>query len=85
MRVFVAFMISLLIYALLIWLFVTKFSNIEVPTYKRDDHIVKIDIHNIPLPKKLTPPTPKIQPKKVEKEPTVVKPKPKVIPKKKPI
>ena len=83
MRVFIAFIISLLVYALLIWLFITKFSNIEVPTHKKNDHIVKIDIRNIPLPKKPTPPTPKVQPKKIEKEPTVVRPKPKVIPKKK--
>ncbi len=85
MRFFVAFIISLLIYALLIWLFITKFSDIEVIPHKKNDHIVKINIRNIPLPKKPTPPTPKAQPKKVEKEPIVTAPKPKVVPKKKPI
>ena len=83
MRFFVAFIISLLIYALLIWLFVVKFSNIEVTPHKKNDHIVKIDIRNIPIPKKTTLPTPKVQPTKIEKEPIVVTPKPKVVSKKK--
>ncbi len=84
MRFFVAFIVSLLIYALVIWLFITKFSDIELYPHKRNDHIVKIDIRNIPIPKKTTPPAPKAQPQKIEKEPIVTtKPKPKVIPKKK--
>ena len=80
MRFFVAFIVSMLIYALLIWLFVTRFSNIEVCHHKRNDHIVKIDIHNITIPQKTTP---KAQPTKVEKEPIVSTPI--VIPKKRTI
>ena len=77
MRVFVAFIISLLIYALLIWLFVTKFSNVKVTPHKKNDHIVKIDIRNIPLPKKI-----EVQQPKIEKKPTTVQKTPKATPKK---
>ena len=91
MRVFVAFIISLLIYVLLIWLYVTKVSNVEVSPHKRNNHVVKIDIRNIPLPKK-APIQPKPIPKKTKIEQPkpkevskVITPKPKVVPKKKPI
>ncbi len=83
MRFFVAFIISLLIYLLLIWLFVTKLSNIEVTPHKKNDHIVKIDIHNISIPKKTTLPTPKVQQTNIEKKPILATPKHKVISKKK--
>jgi len=81
MRFFVAFIVSLLIYALVIWLFVTRFSDIEVYHHKKNDHIIKIDIRNISIPQKPTPPAPKVQKRKVEKEPTVATPI--VVPKKK--
>ncbi len=85
MRVFVAFIISLLIYALLIWLFVTKFSNVEVTPHKKNDHIVKIDIRNIPLPKAPIQPKPAPKKKKIEQAKPKIKPKKKPIIKKKPI
>lgn len=72
MRFFIAFFISLLIYLLLIWLFVTQFSKIEVLPKKTNNHIIKIDIRDILEPKKqmVTPP-----PVVVKKEPTpIVKP-----------
>jgi len=79
MRVFIAFIISLLVYALLIWLFVTKFSNIEMIPSHKNDHIIKIDIRDIPLPAK-----PMAAPK--VKQPTVATKKPVKKPqKKKPI
>ena len=89
MRAFVAFIISLLIYTLFIWLFVTKFSTIKVTPHKKNEHIVKIDIRNIPLPKAPAKPKPITPKSKVvpPKKPTVKKksvPKKRVI-KKKPI
>ena len=79
MRFFKAFIISLSIYALLIWLFVTKFSKIRVvePTYK--EHIIKIDIRNIPLPKKVTPAKPIVKDKPKAVQEAKITPKPKVI------
>jgi len=83
MRFFIAFFISLLIYLLLIWLFVTQFSNIEVPSKKMNNQVIKIDILDRPEPKiqVATPPAvvakkepiPIVKPnvpKKVEKKPT---------------
>jgi len=70
MRFFVAFAITLLIYALLIWLFVTQFSKVEIHPQHADKHIIKIDIRNIPLPVKPTPPPSK---KKVTKTPVIKK------------
>jgi len=99
MRFFIAFFISLLIYLLLIWLFVTQFSKIEVLPKKTNNHIIKIDIRDIPERKKqvITPPpvvakkepTPIVKPnipKKVEKK-KVIKKKPMVkkVVKKKPV
>lgn len=51
MRFFIAFFISLLIYLLLIWLFITQFSKVELPPKKTNNHVIKIDIRNIPDPK----------------------------------
>jgi len=80
MRFFVAFIISLLIYMLLIWIFLTKFPKIKTPPKSMDETIVKIDIINMPLPKKVTVTNP-VEVKKVEKKKLVKK---KVI-KKKPV
>jgi len=74
MRVFIAFIISLLVYALLIWLFVTKFSNIEVIPSPKNDHIIKIDIRDIPLPSKPISTTPKNNAPKMIKKPIKKKP-----------
>ena len=52
MRFFIAFFISLFIYIALIWLVVTNFSDIKVMPKKRNEHIIKIDIRDIPTPKK---------------------------------
>jgi len=52
MRFFIAFFISLFIYMALIWLVVTNFSDIKVMPKKRNEHIIKIDIRDIPTPKK---------------------------------
>jgi TonB family protein len=56
MRFFVAFLISLFIYVVLIWLFLTQFPELERPSKKMNEHIVKIDIRDIPLPKKVQQP-----------------------------
>ncbi len=86
MRAFVAFIISLLIYALFIWLFITKFSTIKVTPHKKNEHIIKIDIRNIPLPKAPAKPKPIAPKSKVvpPKKPSVKKKPPKKsVPKKK--
>ena len=79
MRVFIAFIISLLVYALLIWLFIKNFSNIEMIPSHKNDHIIKIDIRDIPLPAKPVA-APKVKQPTVTKKPTIKTP-----PKKKPI
>jgi len=85
MRVFVAFIISLLIYALLLWLFIANFSNIKVESRDNSEHVIKIVIEDIPKP-----PKPKV--KELLSKKTIVKrvetPKPvvkKVILKEKPV
>lgn len=85
MRFFIAFFISLLVYLLLIWLFITQFSHIEVPPRKNNDHVIKIDIRNIIEPKSkpvvVKPPVKKVVDKKKVEPKKVVKKK--VTPKKK--
>jgi len=84
MRFFIAFFISLFIYLLLIWFFMTQFPKIETPPTKLSDHVIKIDIRDIPMPKKVKPKkVVKKRPvkKKIIKKKVVVKKKPK--PKKK--
>ncbi|HHS93566.1 MAG TPA: TonB family protein [Campylobacterales bacterium] len=54
MRVLQAFIVSLLIYTLLIWLFVAQFPTFKKPFSSKHEHVVKIDIREIPL----NPPTP---------------------------
>lgn len=77
MRFFIAFVLSLLVYLLFIWLFITQFSKVKVPPRKTNNHIIKIDIRDIPEPKQLakpkSEPLPPIKPT-IQK---VVKPKPK--------
>jgi len=91
MRFFVAFFISLLIYLLLIWFFMTQFPKIETPPKKMNNHVIKIDIRDIPIPKQVVvPPAPMVQAvpvkKKTIKKKVVVKkklkPKKKVVKKK---
>jgi len=91
MRFFVAFFISLLIYLLLIWFFMTQFPKIETPPKKMNNHVIKIDIRDIPIPKQVVvPPAPVVQAvpvkKKTIKKKVVVKkklkPKKKVVKKK---
>ena len=98
MRVLKALIISLLVYALFIWLYLTQFSKIETLPSKLNNHVIKIDIRDIPVPVKAAPPVIKAKPKneevpikKVETKPIVKKkpvikkkPKEKVI-KKKPV
>ena len=90
MRVFVAFIISLLIYTLLFWFFITQLSKIEKLPIKEKSHVIKISLKDIPLPiKKASSPSKekvvKKPLKKVEKKKTMVpkKPKKKPVPKKK--
>jgi len=78
MRFFIAFIISLLIYALLIWLYIAKLSDIKPLAKRKSEHIIKIDIKNI------IPATPIIKPKPVAVvKKRVTKPKHKKIIKKK--
>lgn len=82
MRFFIAFCISLFIYILLIWIFIVQFSKVELPLKKTNNHVIKIDIRNIPDPKPL--PTPKSEPI-VAVKPVVPKPIEKKTIKKKPV
>ena len=88
MRFFIAFFTSLLVYILFIWIYLTQFPQIKLPSHKKHDHVIKIDIRNISVPKKVvSEPTIKKKnvtaplPKPIEKK--VVKKKKKTI--KKPI
>jgi len=51
MRFFIAFFISLFIYILLFWVYMTKISEIKPLVKKKSEHIIKIDIKNIIIPK----------------------------------
>jgi TonB family protein len=90
MRVFKALIISLLVYALFIWLYLTYFSKIVTAPVQPNKHVIKIDIRDIPLPVKPKAPPVSTVPKKKEiaKAKAVVKEKPivkKKIVKKKPV
>jgi len=63
MRFFVAFIISLLIYLLFLWIFLTQFPEMKVTPKKMNTHVVKIDIVNMPIPKKVTPSVAPVKPK----------------------
>ena len=52
MRLLLAFIITVVIYALLIWLYLSSFQKIKLPKNRHTESIVKIDIVNIPPPKK---------------------------------
>ena len=69
MRFFVAFFISLFIYMVLIWIFMTQFSKIKIPQKTMNERIVKIDIINMPLPKKVEPVAKPISKPIVKKKP----------------
>jgi len=88
MRVFKAFIISLLIYALFIWLYVRYVPKLKVPLPKHNSHVIKIDIRDFPLPKKEEAVKAKMLSKEkvvVKKQPVVkVKPQKKIV-KKKPV
>ncbi|MBU1666806.1 TonB family protein [bacterium] len=60
MRFFIAFFISLFVYLLLIWLYIAHFSKVVVPPKRVNNHVIKIDIRDIPDPKSL--PIPKSEP-----------------------
>jgi len=72
MRVFKAFIISLLIYALFILLFIRYVPKVETPLPKDNNHVIKIDIRNFSLPKKEEA----VKEKVVVKKQPVVKVKP---------
>jgi TonB family protein len=77
MRVFIAFIISVLIYALFILLFIRYMPKLETPLPKQNNHVIKIDIRDFPLPKKEEVVKEKVV---VKKQPVVkVKPKKKVV------
>ena len=91
MRFFVAFFISLFIYAVLIWIFMTQFPKVKTPPKEMNERIVKIDIINMPLPKKVEPAPVKSVPTPIVKKESIKKKTPKkrvvkkkVIKKKKP-
>ncbi len=85
MRLFIAFIISLSIYILLIWLFVTQFSKVEITPHQKNEHIIKIDLKNISIPKKsiatkdITPKTLPLPIKKSNPIKPTIKKSPKVI------
>ena len=83
MRIFIAFFISLSIYLLLIWLYITKLSTIKTLHKKRNEHVIKIDIRNIEIPKKIESPIVKKIVKAEALAPIPSKPKPKKVEKKK--
>jgi protein TonB len=62
MRFFIAFFISLFIYTLLLWLYLTKLSDIKPLVEKKSEHIIKLDIKNIPILKEAPKPKPQLQP-----------------------
>jgi TonB family protein len=70
MRFFIAFFISLFIYTLLLWLYLTKLSEIKPLEQKKSEHIIKIDIKNIPIIKEII---------KEKAKPQFVVPKKKII------
>jgi len=85
MRFFIAFTISLLLYLFFLWIFLTQFPEMNMPPKKVNNHVVKIDIVNMPIPKKVTPPIKQVPPvssvkpkpviKKIEKKKKVLKKK----------
>lgn len=76
MRVLKALVISLFVYALLLWLFIVQYNKLEKRPIPKNKHVIKIDIKNMPLPPskpapKAPVPKPVIKPK-VPKKPKVV-------------
>ena len=51
MRFFIAFIISLLVYLLLFWFYMVNMIEIKLPSKKSEEHIIKIDIRQIIIPK----------------------------------
>jgi len=80
-RVVKALFISIVIYALLIFMYYTQIPKIEVPTKKSEGHIVKLNILDIPTPKKVpksvvkdvVPPTETLVKKPIAKKEVVKK------------
>ncbi|HIP50795.1 MAG TPA: TonB family protein [Campylobacterales bacterium] len=72
MRLFKALIISLLVYALFIWVYLTYFSKIQTASVEPHNHVIKIDIRDIPLAAKPIAQK-KIEKKLVEKKPLVKK------------
>ncbi|NEW61236.1 hypothetical protein GSY74_08065, partial [Sulfurovum sp. bin170] len=52
MRILFAFVITVFIYSLLIWLYFSSFQKIKLHKKQSFDNIIKIAVVNIPLPKK---------------------------------
>lgn len=78
MRFVIAFCISLFVYLLLIWLFITQFSKIETPPKKMNNHVIKIDIRDIPDPIQSVPSVAPMVKKVVTKTQPITRPKPPV-------
>jgi len=76
MRLFKALIISLLVYALIIWLYLTYFSKIQTSSVEPHHHVIKIDIRDIPLPAKPVVKKEPLVQKKIVKKKKVVKKKP---------
>ena len=99
MRSFIAFIITVTVYLLLIWLYLSNLKEIVVPKPLANESVIKIDIYDLPLPPKVEPkkaepiiqaPKKIIPPKKIEKKVVkrakkkpIIKKKPKAQPKKK--
>ena len=79
MRFFIAFFISLFIYTLLSLLYITKLSDIKPLAKKKSEHIIKIDIKNIPIIKEKAKPQLVVPKKKIIKKKIIKK---KIVPKK---
>lgn len=75
MRKLLAFIITLLVYLLFIWFYLNHLQVIKTPPHQSSDNVIKIDIHNIPLPKKENIEKKKPKIKKVVKKKRVKKKK----------
>ena len=77
MRYFIAFIITFVLYILIVLLYIKKFSHITVDRpLRHNNHIIKIDIKNIPDPIVVPPPAKpmvKVAKKVVPKKPVVKK------------
>lgn len=63
-RIFIAFTLAILVYALLIFVYIKNFSKIEIPSKKSDTHIVKLNLVDLPEPTVKRPPNVESSPPK---------------------